>query len=656
MSQPPPLPASRAARGAATVWLFWAVASGVFLGWFAGTVGLVWHGVAQVPVLAYLLSWTYRHAADLVDPVSGGPLLGLGVANRLSISRLVLVPTPAIAVFLVPEASLEQRVAVLVVCGGIFVTDGLDGLCARRLGQVSRFGAFLDPSADFFLLLMLATALAASGIVPWWFAAAVILRIMLVLVGAVVVLGRGVPRTRLTSLRYGRPAVALALVAMFYALFVWTFDLTGTALALVDGVCFLAVVFAVASVVEKLRLFHRLRRELTVDPTPPGAGDSTPGSVRCSRCSGCSGPTSAPAADAGWFQNGTLRVPLWAPRRVPRVWRSCSVHRIGRGQAWPDSCQWIVGMSLPRCIEPGSTYFVTRRCHERRFSLVPQKWVTALLTFLLAFAAKCYGVEIHAACALSNHYHLVLTDVAGRLPDFLRTFNSLATRALNAKRGGFDSIWSSRGPTVSLLCDAGAVVDKIVYTLANACAAGLVRKGRDWPGLRTTPESYLAPAQEIERPGFFFRQDRRGKMAKRVGFKVTVPPTHAGTMTPREFRDLIAEELRECQDAHAARLAARGHRYPSVAVLKAANPRTRATRPERRGPGAGPHCVIARDAVSRAAAEEHLRGFRRAYRAAREAYCSGMRNVVWPFGTWKMVQLHGCPVATPPRVVRAAPP
>ncbi len=67
--------------------------------------------------------------------------------------RIALIPV-FILIFYLPWSYANQ------VCAAIFalaaVTDWLDGYLARRLGQVSAFGAFLDPVAD---KLMVATAL-----------------------------------------------------------------------------------------------------------------------------------------------------------------------------------------------------------------------------------------------------------------------------------------------------------------------------------------------------------------------------------------------------------------------------------------------------------------------------------------------------------------
>jgi CDP-diacylglycerol--glycerol-3-phosphate 3-phosphatidyltransferase/cardiolipin synthase len=72
--------------------------------------------------------------------------------------RIAAIPV-LIAVFYVPgdwSASVGRNILATVIFVLAAVTDWLDGYLARRLGQTSAFGAFLDPVAD---KLMVAAAL-----------------------------------------------------------------------------------------------------------------------------------------------------------------------------------------------------------------------------------------------------------------------------------------------------------------------------------------------------------------------------------------------------------------------------------------------------------------------------------------------------------------
>ncbi len=73
--------------------------------------------------------------------------------NILTMLRIVLIPLFIIAYYWPRSWGRELATALFILAA---ITDWLDGYLARRLGQHSHFGAFLDPVAD---KLMIAAAL-----------------------------------------------------------------------------------------------------------------------------------------------------------------------------------------------------------------------------------------------------------------------------------------------------------------------------------------------------------------------------------------------------------------------------------------------------------------------------------------------------------------
>jgi cardiolipin synthase (CMP-forming) len=77
-------------------------------------------------------------------------LVILNVPNLVTLSRIILIPL-LIGIFYLPDSVMSPHTknvtaTVLFIFAGI--TDWLDGYLARRLNQMSAFGAFLDPVAD----------------------------------------------------------------------------------------------------------------------------------------------------------------------------------------------------------------------------------------------------------------------------------------------------------------------------------------------------------------------------------------------------------------------------------------------------------------------------------------------------------------------------
>jgi len=75
------------------------------------------------------------------------------IANVLTVARIVMIPL-VVLLFYMPYRWCEPATGSVFILAAI--TDSLDGYLARRLGQTSALGAFLDPVAD---KLMVATAL-----------------------------------------------------------------------------------------------------------------------------------------------------------------------------------------------------------------------------------------------------------------------------------------------------------------------------------------------------------------------------------------------------------------------------------------------------------------------------------------------------------------
>ncbi len=104
------------------------------------------------------------------------------VPNQITFLRLGFLPF-----FLVLILYEQYRWALLVlICAAL--TDGVDGLLARRLNQKSALGAYLDPIADKLLLSSSFVALAMEKKIPWWLAIFVLSRDILMLVVAAVIL------------------------------------------------------------------------------------------------------------------------------------------------------------------------------------------------------------------------------------------------------------------------------------------------------------------------------------------------------------------------------------------------------------------------------------------------------------------------------------
>jgi REP element-mobilizing transposase RayT len=292
-------------------------------------------------------------------------------------------------------------------------------------------------------------------------------------------------------------------------------------------------------------------------------------------------------------------------------------------------------MTAPRQVLSGTTYLVTRRCSERRFFLRPSALTNAIFSYVLAVAATRYRVNVHALCVLSNHYHLLVTDPDAQLPAFMQYLDGLVARATNASLGRWEGFWSPEASYSAVSNAATAdIVAKAAYVLANPVAAGLVRSGREWPGLWTAPEQLGAATISAARPKVFFSP--AGDMPASAELVLTVPP---GFASAGEFQVAVAAALHGLEEKSRRELAAEKRGFLGRVRVLAQKPFTRPAPGEPRR-ALNPR-VAARDKWKRIEALSRLIGFLREYRAARRVLRSGVRDVVFPAGTYLLRIEHG---------------
>jgi cardiolipin synthase len=108
------------------------------------------------------------------------------VPNQITLLRLGFLP---FFLILIAYDEYKWALLILVVAG---LSDGIDGLLARKLNQKSALGAYLDPIADKLLLSSSFVALAMAKKVAWWLTIMVLSRdILLLVVAAVIILISG---------------------------------------------------------------------------------------------------------------------------------------------------------------------------------------------------------------------------------------------------------------------------------------------------------------------------------------------------------------------------------------------------------------------------------------------------------------------------------
>jgi CDP-diacylglycerol--glycerol-3-phosphate 3-phosphatidyltransferase len=107
-----------------------------------------------------------------------GPARAMNLPNSLSVTRIFLVPLLVVVLLTKFEGRMILGVRKELVGAAIFgiasLTDWLDGYLARRRGQVTALGQFIDPFADKLLTIAAFISLVQMDLAPAWMVAIII--------------------------------------------------------------------------------------------------------------------------------------------------------------------------------------------------------------------------------------------------------------------------------------------------------------------------------------------------------------------------------------------------------------------------------------------------------------------------------------------------
>lgn len=136
----------------------------------------------------------------------------LTFANIISLLR-ALSAIPIIYTILIPE--YHWLTAVLIILA--VLSDALDGYFARRAHEVTNFGKWLDPAADFIVITAVVLYLVVAGTFPKWFFIFYIVRHIVIAVPAIYFLNYGYHI--LSANMWGKWATGISALTVFLHIF-----------------------------------------------------------------------------------------------------------------------------------------------------------------------------------------------------------------------------------------------------------------------------------------------------------------------------------------------------------------------------------------------------------------------------------------------------
>ena len=103
---------------------------------------------------------------------------------------------------------------------------------------------------------------------------------------------------------------------------------------------------------------------------------------------------------------------------------------------------------------------------------------------VLGRAQKKFPVKIHAAVAVSSHYHLILTpEDAEQLANFMEHVNGNLAREAGRLIGWRGRFWRERYHSIPISPEPDALVGRLRYVLSNTIKENLVARASEWEGL-----------------------------------------------------------------------------------------------------------------------------------------------------------------------------
>ena len=298
-------------------------------------------------------------------------------------------------------------------------------------------------------------------------------------------------------------------------------------------------------------------------------------------------------------------------------------------------------------------YFVTNRCEQERFFLLPKPKINRLIGAWLAKALQEHGdgIQLYAFIFLSNHLHLLLRDTKGQLAELMWFFQANLARAVNRELGRHGHFFSREYDAVPVLTDAD-FEERYAYIVTNAVKAGLVDRAADGPFLSSLELALSDKTMRfrwLDRTRLHNRTRRNQRVNQRdferaYELRLATPPLWRG-LTTRARRARIRELVRSNEQRYRRERRAEGRSVLGRRRIMAQSPLMRPRDPARR-PRVKVFCKLHELKEAYLAGLRELVGrYREAYGAWLTAARQGLRTLVdWPPGCYPPSALRPLPL------------
>lgn len=286
---------------------------------------------------------------------------------------------------------------------------------------------------------------------------------------------------------------------------------------------------------------------------------------------------------------------------------------------------------------------LTRRVRGREFLLSPSPMLNRIVRYVLAVKAKQYEIAVHAVEAMSNHWHLCVSDEHGNVVNFQRDCHSTLTKAINVHFKGAEAVWAASTKPSRVSCqEPDDLIARIAYTIVNPVEAGLVRFAKSWPGVS---HSWPCRAIKVERPPKYFRGPKKGgKWPDSVELELSRPPDFEH-LSDEELSELVNRAIAEREKMMQDKFDKAGKKFIGRYRIRKQSRHSCSSSPAKAS-GISPEFACANVELLKLRLTERKQ-WRMEYTEALTKWRETDREVEFPFGTYQMRVLHAVNCAPP---------
>ena len=289
-------------------------------------------------------------------------------------------------------------------------------------------------------------------------------------------------------------------------------------------------------------------------------------------------------------------------------------------------------------------FYVRVQATNRSHRFAPTEEVRQLIDYCLSVTLEEYRdagkIQLYEFMFSSNEYRLVGMDLAACLPKFMRDLNSLLSRELNALREIRGSNIEKGYELVELRGDS-RILEHVLYTLAAPTRTNLVERGKQWKSVSSRNVKYGKPIT-VKRPKAGTWNDESRRVRTTLPDKATLvldrPPV-LEHLSDKQLRRYILDWLEAREERYAKERQERGI---EVVGWQAAVRRDFFALPNPAEDQNELEGFSDEEEQARLALLEQREPFLKKYAAALRKFVAGVRDTLFPHGTWLMRVQFDC--------------